>query len=120
MTTIGTVASGGPFIADAPVAIAIAMDRRNADRPELDAGRALQQMELMAWSEGLGTCVVGVHYEDQNRKIKDLLGIPAGMDLVTVMPFGYRPKSIKGTTKRRKPLSEMAHRERFGESYVAE
>ena len=32
----------------------------NADRPELDAGRAIQQMELVGWEEGLGTCFVGL------------------------------------------------------------
>ena len=49
---IAEIASSGRFIADAPMAIAIAME--NADRAELDAGRALQQMELVAWEEGLG------------------------------------------------------------------
>lgn len=43
---IAEIASSGRFIADAPMAI--------ADRAELDAGRALQQMELVAWEEGLG------------------------------------------------------------------
>lgn len=51
---IAGIASSGRFIADAPMAIAIAME--NADRAELDAGRALQQMELVAWEEGLGRC----------------------------------------------------------------
>ena len=55
---IGGVATSGPFVAEAPMAIAIAMEK--ADRPDLDAGRALQQMELVAWSEGLGTCFVGL------------------------------------------------------------
>lgn len=114
---IGTVSTYGPFLKDAPVAIAIAME--HADRTELDAGRALQQMELLAWSEGMGTCFVSCHEPDQNRAIKDILGIPDHIELVTVMPFGYRDERIKGTRKRRKPLSEMAHAERFGQRYVA-
>lgn len=113
---IGSIATSGAFIAEAPMAIAIAME--NADRPELDAGRALQQMELMAWSEGLGTCFVGLRVAEQNRRIKELLGIPANVELITVLPFGYRPDSIKGTRKRRKPMSEIAHRERFGQKYI--
>lgn len=116
---IGGVATSGRFIAQAPLAIAIVMDQ-NADRPELDAGRALQQMELVAWAEGLGTCFVGLRDPEQNRKVKELLGIPAGMTLVTVMPFGYRPEGFKSAGRGRKRLSEVAHEERFGQPYVAD
>ncbi|MCH8890929.1 MAG: nitroreductase family protein [Myxococcales bacterium] len=38
LRAIGAIATSGRFVADAPMAIAIAME--NADRPELDAGRA--------------------------------------------------------------------------------
>ena len=55
---IGGITTYGPFLADAPIAIAIGMDSRTADRPDLDSGRALQQMEVLAWSEGMGTCFV--------------------------------------------------------------
>ncbi len=109
---IGTISTYGPFLKDAPVAIAIAME--NADRPELDAGRALQQMELLAWSEGMGTCFVSCHEPEQNRAIKDILSIPDHIELVTVMPFGYRDERIKGKRRRRNPLDEMAHAERYG------
>ena len=104
---IGEVATSGRFVARAPLAIAIVMDK--ADRPELDAGRALQQMEMMAWSMGLGTCFVGLRDEEQNRRVKDLLGIPPEMELITVLPFGYRQDQIRGTRKDRKPLAEVAH-----------
>ncbi len=115
---IGGIATTGPFIAQAPLAIAVVMDQ-NADRPELDAGRALQQMELMAWAEGLGTCFVGLRDPEQNRRVKELLGIPAAMTLVTVMPLGYRPEGFKGAGRGRKPLAEVAHREKFGQPYGA-
>lgn len=114
---IGDIASSGRFIADAPMAIAIAMD--NADRPDLDAGRVLQQMELVGWEEGLGTCFVGLRVAEQNRRIKQLLGVPDSMELVTVLPFGYRADRQRGSIgrKNRKPLSEMAHSEKFGQPY---
>ena len=110
---IGRIATSGSFVAQAPLAIAIVME--DADRPELDAGRALQQMELLAWSEGLGTCFVGLRDEEQNRKVKEMLGIPDRMDLITVLPFGYRLDSIKVSGRRRKPLSGITHAERFGQ-----
>ena len=63
LAKLGEVATQGPFIAGAPMAIAIVME--NAFRPQLDAGRAIQQMELVAWSEGLGACFVGFRAQDQ-------------------------------------------------------
>ena len=113
---MGEIATSGRFVADAPMAIAIVVN--DADRPELDAGRALQQMELVAWEEGLGTCFVGLRVAEQNRQIKELLGIPEEMELVTVLPFGYRPDDAEGRGKRRRPLREITHRERFGAPYV--
>ncbi len=116
LRAIGAVATSGQFVADAPMAIAIAME--NADRPELDAGRVLQQMELAAWSEGLGTCFVGLRVAEQNRQVKELLGIPDQVELVTVLPFGYRPQGVRGIgRKQRKSLDEVAHGERFGRRY---
>ena len=114
---IGEIATSGGFTADAPMAIAIAME--NADRAELDAGRALQQMELVAWEEGLGTCFVGLRVAEQNRAVKELLGIPESAVLVTVLPFGYRKDADKGSQgrKNRKTLAQVAHSERYGAEY---
>jgi nitroreductase len=117
LTTLGSVATSGRFVADAPLVIAVVMD--GADRPDLDAGRALQQMELVAWDEGLGTCFVNLRIAEENRAVKEMLGIPAGMELVALLPMGYRrdEKGRRGTP--RKPLSEIAHRGRFGIAYEA-
>ena len=108
---IGTITKTGSFIEDAPLAIAIVME--GADQPGMDAGRALQQMELMAWSEGLGTCFVTLRAEERNS-IKKILQIPDQMELITVLPFGVRSGEYKGRGTPRKPLSEMVHTESFG------
>jgi nitroreductase len=113
---IGSIVSSGGFLAQAPLGIAIVMD--NANRPELDAGRALQQMELAGWSEGVGSCFAGIRGEE-NERVKELLAIPTGMELVTVMAFGYPSPAAMSGGKRRKALSEIAHAERFGQRYVA-
>ena len=109
---LGTIATQGPFIGQAPLAIAVVMD--DAPRPQLDAGRALQQMELVAWSEGVGMCFVGVREADQQRAVKELLGIPDKMELITLLPFGYRADIPKPAGTPRKPMSEIIHWERFG------
>ena len=113
IAALGRICTQGAFIGAAPLAIAIAM--AGARRPQLDAGRALQQMELVAWDEGLGTCFVGIRGEQQ-QEVKTLLGIPDELELVTVLPFGYRIARPPGAGTPRKPLSEIAHGERFGQS----
>lgn len=117
---LGEMATQGPFIGGAPLAIAIATD--DTPRAQLDAGRALQQMELVAWEEGMGTCFVGIRQAEQNQAIKELLGIPDHLVLLTVLPFGYRLNADMGRFGRRnrKSLSEVAHVERFGEAYAPE
>ena len=114
LAQIGGIASSGGFIGGAPLAVAVVMDR--GGRPEFDAGRSLQQMELAAWSLGVGGCVAGVRGEE-NDKVKELLGIPEDKELVTVVAFGYPTDEAAAGTKVRKTLSEIAHSERFGQSY---
>ena len=111
---IGGIASSGGFIGGAPMAVAVVMDR--GGRPEFDAGRSLQHMELAAWAEGVGGCVAGVRGEE-NDKVKELLGIPEDKELVTVVAFGYPTDSAAARTKARKTLPEIAHSERFGQSF---
>ena len=112
LSELGRIATQGPFISDAALAIVIVME--NAPRPQLDAGRAIQQMELVAWAEGLGTCFVGVRIEEQQIEVKELLNIPSDLELITIMPNGYRPTSISRVGTPRKDLAEMVHREKFG------
>ena len=110
---LGEICTQGTFIGSAQLAIAVVMGETR--RPQLDAGRALQQMELVAWSEGLGTCFVGIRGEQQDE-VKRLLGIPEDMELITVLPFGYRIMRPAGTGTPRKPMGEITHGERFGEA----
>ena len=116
LTQIGQIASSGSFIGDAPLGIAVVMEQQG--RPELDAGRTLQQMELVAWSRGVGGCVVGIRGEE-NGKVKELLHIPEDKELITVMAFGYPSEEATARNKQRKPLSEIAHGERFGWVFLA-
>ena len=62
---------------------------------------------------------MGLRDEAQNAKVKNLLGIPAGLDLITVLPFGYRTDDVgvSGSKKNRKAISEIAHNEKFGVPY---
>jgi nitroreductase len=100
----------GAHISRAPLAIAVLMDA--AKLPEIDGARAVQNMVLAAWELGIGSCWVTNFYEDG---VKDLLGAPQPMKLVTVMPFGY-PTELKTKRKKvRKSLDEIVHYERFAQ-----
>ena len=68
----------------------------------IDLAIALDHMSLEATSLGLGTCWIGAFYQDQ---VKEILGVPEGVRITSLMPLGY-PEKL-GTKTERKPLSEI-------------
>lgn len=98
----------GAHIARAPLAIAVLMD--GAKLPEVDGTRAIQNMVLAAWDIGIGSCWVTNFYDDE---VKELLGAPQTMRLLTVIPFGYPVEPKTNRRKIRKPLREIVHFEKF-------
>ena len=111
---LGAMAASGPYLADAPLAIAVVTEGARA--PLLDGTRAISSMQLVAWEEGLGSCWIG---SVDREGVKRLLGLPETCELITVLPFGYPTDAAKALKKRRKPLEQIAHRERFGTPYRA-
>lgn len=109
---LGALARTGPYIAQAPLAIVVAIERTKY--AVSDASRAIQSMVLTAWSEGVGSNWVGFGGLDQ---VKPLLGIPEDLDVLAIVPFGYPAQPTGRGKKRRKPLSQVAHRERFGQPF---
>jgi nitroreductase len=109
---LGTLASSGPYVAQAPLAIVVATDRTRF--AVSDASRAIQSMLLAAWAEGVGSNWVGFGGLD---KVKSLLEIPAGLDVFAILPFGYPTRTLGRGKKQRKPLREVAHRERYGRPF---
>lgn len=106
---LAVAARTGPYIAQAPLAIVVVIERTRF--AVSDASRAIQSMILTAWSEGVGSNWVGfVGMLDLNA----LLGIPDTLDVLAVLPFGYPVQPGGQGKKRRKPASEVVHRERFG------
>ena len=110
---LASLTSSGPYIAEAPLAIAVAIE--GSRMPQFEAGRLIENMVLVAWSEGIGTSMVGGWDRD---KVKELLNLPEEMEFITAMPYGYPTDEATSGGKRRKPLSEIIHEERFGESWV--
>ncbi|HVM71172.1 MAG TPA: nitroreductase family protein [Anaerolineales bacterium] len=106
---LGGLARTGPYIAQAPLAVVVAMEQ--SLYAVSDVSRAIQSMILAAWSEGMGSNWVGFQNLEQ---VKPLLGIPDGVEVMAVVPFGYPVKQIGKGRKNRKPLGQVVHRERFG------
>jgi nitroreductase len=109
---LGTLARTGPYIAGAPVAIAVAVDRTRL--AVSDASRAIHSMLLTAWGNGVGGNWVGFGgLEDA----KPLLGIPEELDLLAIVPLGYPAVAVGRGRKERKPLAEVASRERYSRPF---
>jgi len=109
---LGELARSGPYTAQAPLAIIVAVEK--TPFAVADASRAIQSMVLTAWAEGVGSNWVGFQGMDE---IKELLGIPAELDILALLPFGY-PAEEKGKgIKKRKPLGEVASREKYGQAF---
>ena len=68
--------------------------------PLIDLGIAAEHFCLQAAEIGLGTCMLGWFDE---RKVRSLLGIPAGKRPILVIALGY-PTDTAVRAKRRKPL----------------
>lgn len=111
---LADLASSGPYIAGAPLAIIVVVDRTRY--AVSDASRAIQDMLLAAWEEGIGGNWVGF---GGLEGVKPLLGIPEDRDVLAILPFGYPAGPIGEGKKRRKPLAEIAYRERWGKSITS-
>ncbi len=107
---IGSAIPHGRYTADAPLAIAVAVERHNRFGLS-DASRAIQTMVLTAWEEGVGSNWTGFTGMEEVRTI---LEIPREYDVIAVVPFGYPTRDLGRGRKRRKPLGQVASRDSFG------
>ena len=110
---IGALARTGPYIAQAPLAIVVVLDRTRF--AVSDGSRAIESMILTAWAEGIGSNWVGFMGLDE---IKTLLSIPAEMDILAVVPFGYPVETRTAGKKKRKARREVISSERFGQPFA--
>ncbi len=112
---LAELAPTGPYIAEAPLAIVVAID--DTRFAVSDASRAIQSMILTAWAAGVGSNWVGFHGLDT---VKPVLGIPDNLDVLAIVPFGYPAQATGQGHKARKPLGEVFSRDRFGQPLTGE
>ena len=109
---LGQLARTGPYIPQAPLAIVVAMDPSTIAIS--DGSRAIQDMMLAAWSQGVGSNWVGYN---NLPEVNSLLGIPQEVSVLAILPFGYPAQAAGKGQKKRKPLGEVAYNERWGNPF---
>ena len=109
---LGAIAKTGPYTAQAPLAIVAATEKSVFGVS--DVSRAIQSMVLTAWEEGIGSNWVGF---GNLADVNPLLGIPADVEVIAIVPFGYPVARLGKGKKNRKPLGAVVHRERWGQPF---
>jgi nitroreductase len=93
------------FLERAAAVVVIAQTQRH----EFDAGRCAQNMMVVAWNEGIGSCPAHL----PEGEVATLLGIPSDIHVNRVIGFGYvdpeRATAPKSVARKRRPLDELVH-----------
>jgi nitroreductase len=78
----------------------------------VDVAIAVENMALVSWELGLGSCWIGAYDEE---KVRQLLGIPENLRVASLLSLGYpmeKPAS-QTTRQRRKQLAQIIHHEKY-------
>ena len=110
---LGGLLSTGPYVAQAALAIAVAVEKASRFGVS-DVSRAIQSMMLTAWEAGVGSNWVGF---GGLAEVGAFLKVPPELDVLAVVPFGYPVEARRRGKKERKPLGTIAHRERFDQPF---
>jgi nitroreductase len=77
----------------------------------LDAGRAVQDMQLAAWNYGVSTRI----YTGFKKELMEKdFALPSDLSLTVVVGFGYPAKKTVGK-KNRLPLNQIAFLDKYGQ-----
>ena len=106
---IADITDYGKFIAQAPVCIVVFCE--DCKYYLEDGSAATQNILNAARAHGLGSCWVAGDKKAYCPTIRDLLGLPEGYRLVSLVAVGY-PAEERRPAK--KPLQSMIHWEQYG------
>jgi nitroreductase len=79
----------------------------------IDAGRVLQNMQLAAWDQRVGS---GLFTGIKEEKLRKDFEIPRELSPTVVLGFGYPARKLIGKRKNRLPTQELIYYEKYGES----
>lgn len=107
-------------VENAPVVVAVCGELKKAgyynDKPMTkfgdwfmyDLGLVTQNICLAAHAHGVGSVIVGAFDHD---KVKELLQVPDGYEVVSLLPMGYPAHSP--SPPKRKPIDKLVHYDSF-------
>ena len=106
--------TSGGWVAGADFAVIVLAD------PQLgfhliDSGRAVQDMQLAAWDQGV---ISGLYTGFKEDRMRRDFAIPNELKPTVVVGFGYPTMKILGK-KNRRPLSELAFVDKYGNKFDA-
>jgi nitroreductase len=119
--TIGPMATFNAFVPQAPVIIALIIEKmtataqigaylKNREYPLIDIGIAAEHFCLQAAEDGLGTCMLGWFNE---KPVKTLLNIPGNKRIGLLITLGYAPEDYPVREKKRKKMEEVVGYNRY-------
>ena len=101
----------------APLGMVLVMAGEREEQETFDEGRLAERIMLAAHARGVGSSIGWVVGEGREAA-RELLGIPPGRTVRTAISLGYADDEASrrrsGRGQARKPLSEIAHEERYG------
>jgi nitroreductase len=97
---------------EAPAAIVVLGNKRSEWWQD-DCAAATENLLLAAANLGLATVWCGIK-EDQAKAVRKILGIPAEMGVLCIVPIGYPAESLSPHTKYRK---DKVHRDTYGQKF---
>ena len=83
----------------------------------IDAGRVLQNMQLAAWNNEVGS---GLFTGVREEKFRSDFGIPSELSPTVIVGFGYPATELTGKRKNRLPLNKLVYYEKYGNSKIWE
>jgi len=98
----------GRFIANAPVCVVV-FSRQTKYYLE-DGSAATENILLAAHAHGLGACWVAGDKKGYAEKVRQLLGAPEDLKLISLIPMGYSEEQPKPAKKK---LRDILHWEKY-------
>ena len=81
----------------------------------IDTGRVLQNMQLTAWNQGVGS---GLFTGIREEKLRSDFQIPSELSPSVTIGFGYPARELTGKRKNRLPIRELVYYEKYGEPKI--
>jgi nitroreductase len=114
LKTLAEDSTSGNWVAGANFAVII-LTNPEYNFHLIDAGRALQNMQLAAWNQGVGS---GLFTGIREEKLRNDFGIPRELSPTVVVGFGYPARRLTGKRKKRLPLDKLVYYEKYGSSKI--